>query len=306
MTYSGDLYGISGTTEIYLKRVLAGNSESVRRRLAAALERLGYDVIEEEPALLARRGARGWGMWGGSADVLDYAMTLTIRLKPTGANATRATFDYSIKHPWLSKGDKEILTREAEAITALASVRAADNICGACGTESTGDSRFCRQCGAPMTSDQAELDVLRMSAEARAGHTSLASSAVMAAITTLLTILTLVVIGTGAGGPKLLMLLTIIGILSSSIGFLNLVLMQFGLKRLKNALRLKGEERQSLPLRTATEITKRLEADASHRELAGMSVTEGTTRLLDGPVGQPEERETEPAVRESGKAGEFN
>jgi hypothetical protein len=305
MTYSGDIYGLSGSTEIYLKRVLAGNSESVRKRLTAALERLGYDVIEEEPALLARRGAKGWGMWGGSADVLDYAMTLTIRLKPTGANSTRATFDYNIKHPWLSQGDKEILTREAEAITALASVRAADNICGTCGTESTGDSRFCRQCGAPMTSDQAELDILRMSAEARAGHTSVASSAFLAGITTLLTIIAIVIIGTGAGGAHILKILTAIGVLSGGIGLLNLLVTRFAWKRLNNALRLKGEERQSLPIRTAPEITGS-EADVSHQELAGMSVTEGTTRLLDEPVGHSEERYEAPVVRDDRKAGEFN
>jgi hypothetical protein len=305
MTYSGDIYGLSGSTEIYLKRVLAGNSESVRKRLTAALERLGYDVIEEEPALLARRGAKGWGMWGGSADVLDYAMTLTIRLKPTGANSTRATFDYNIKHPWLSQGDKEILTREAEAITALASVRAADNICGACGTESTGDSRFCRRCGAPMTSDQAELDVLRMSAEARAGHTSVASSAFLAGITTLLTILTLVIIGTGFGGANILKILTAIAVLSGGIGLLNLLVTRFAWKRLNNALRLKIEERQSLPIRTAPEITG-FEADDSPQELAGMSVTEGTTRLLDEPVGHSEERFETPVVRDDRKAVESN
>jgi hypothetical protein len=73
-------YG-SQTTEIYLKRVLAGNVESVRTRLSAALERLGYDVIEEEPALLGRRGAKGWGTWYGSADVLDYAMTHAVCLE---------------------------------------------------------------------------------------------------------------------------------------------------------------------------------------------------------------------------------
>jgi hypothetical protein len=305
MAYSVDSYGLSGSTEIYLKRVLAGNSESVRKRLIAALERLGYDVIEEQPALLARRGAKGWGTWGGSADVLDYAMTLTIRLKPTDANATRATFDYSIKHPWLSKGDKEILTREAEAITALASVRAADNICGACGTESTGDSRFCRKCGAPMTSDQAEVDVLRMSAEARAGHTSVVTSSFMVALTTLLTIVTLLIIGTGAGGAKILKLLTAISVFSGGIGFLNLLVTRFAWKRLNNALRLNDEERQSLPIRTAHEIT-RLEADVSPQELAGMSVTEGTTRLLDGSVGQPEEREAAPVIRDSRKTGEFD
>src|SRR4028118_834093 len=118
-------YG-SQTTEIYLKRVLAGNVESVRSRLGVVLERLGYDLLEEEPALHGRRGARGWGVWYSSADVFDYPMTLFIRLKSAGEHSTHATFDYTIKHPWLSQGEKEVLTREAEAIVALATTRAAE------------------------------------------------------------------------------------------------------------------------------------------------------------------------------------
>jgi hypothetical protein len=302
--HMGDIYG-SQSTEIYLKRVLAGNSESVRKRLSTALERLGYDVIEEEPALLARRGAKGWGIWGGSADVLDYAMTLVIRLKPIGTYATRATFDYTIKHPWLSRGEKEVLTREAEAITALASVRAADNICGACGTESTGDSRFCRQCGAPMTSEQAELDVLRMTAEARAGHTSVVTSAVMLMITILLTLVTFIIIGTGAAGAHWLWALAAIGGVTGGIGFLNLWVTLCAWKRLNSALRAKGEERQALPIRTAPEITQ-VEAEAFPHQLAGMSVTEGTTELLGGLDRQSEEREAAPINRNSRNAGEIN
>ncbi len=44
---SGISYGQN--TEIYLKRVLTGDIECVRLRLAAALERVGYDIVEEEP-----------------------------------------------------------------------------------------------------------------------------------------------------------------------------------------------------------------------------------------------------------------
>lgn len=174
-------YG-SQTTEIYLKRELVGSVESVSARLIAALERLGYDVIEDQPAILGRRGARGWGTWWGSADVLDYSMTLVIRLKPIGDHSTRATFDYKVSHPWLSKGDKEVVSREVEAITALATMRSADKLCAACGTEAMDDSRFCRRCGAPMTAEQTELDVLRMAAETRAGHTSVVTSTIFAAL----------------------------------------------------------------------------------------------------------------------------
>jgi hypothetical protein len=297
MDAGGGVYG-SQNTEIYLKRVLAGNSENVRKRLIAALERLGYDVIEEEPALLARRGARGWGTWGGSADVLDYAMTLVIRLKPVGTHATRATFDYTIKHPWLSRGEKEILTREAEAITALASIHAADNICAACGTESMGDSRFCRQCGAPMTSERAELEVLRMAAQARAGHTSVVTSSVMLMITTILMLVTFITIGAGVFGAKGIGVISALaGTIIGGIGILNLLVTLCAWKRLNRALGSKGEERQSLPIREAREFAA-VEADVTH-QLAGMSVTEGTTKLLDGLSAQREEQGATPINRDS-------
>ncbi len=301
-TEIGGGYG-SQTTEIYLKRVLAGNIESVRTRLSAALERLDYDVIEEEPALLGRRGAKGWGTWYGSADVLDYAMTLVIRLKPIGAYATRATFDYTIRHPWLSGGEKEVLTREAEAIIALASVRAADKICTACGTESTGDSRFCRQCGAPMTSEQAELDVLRMTAEVRAGHTSVVTSAVMLVITNLLMLITPIIIGTGVIGPEDSLVLAIISsVIFIGLGFLNILVTRFAWQRLNRALRSKGEDRQALPIRNAQELAT-VEAAALPSQRSGTSITEGTTELLGM---QGEERDVLPTNRDSRDTGAMN
>lgn len=170
------------TTEHYLRRVLAGDVASVRFRLVNALERLGYDILDDEESVIrGRRAARGWGTSYSSADVLDYPMTLIVKLKAQGEHATRATFDYVVKHPSLSKGEKEILTREAEAISALATVRAVERICLACGTESTDDSRFCRRCGAKMTVETNELEILRMSAEIRAGHTSVVAAFIAAA-----------------------------------------------------------------------------------------------------------------------------
>jgi hypothetical protein len=46
-------------TEHALRSLLNSDIESVRRRLIVALERMGYEVISEEP-LHARRRARGW------------------------------------------------------------------------------------------------------------------------------------------------------------------------------------------------------------------------------------------------------
>lgn len=127
------------TTEHYLRRVLVGDIVSVRLRIVSALERLGYDILDDEESVVrGRRGATGWGAFYSSADVLDYPRTLVIKLKPSGDHATRVTFDYVIKHPSLSKGEKAILTREAEAISSLATARKMEKICPACGTEKHG------------------------------------------------------------------------------------------------------------------------------------------------------------------------
>jgi hypothetical protein len=276
-------YG-SQTTEIYLKRVLAGQIESVRARLGVALERLGYDLLEEEPALHGRRGARGWGIWYSSADVLDYPMTLVIRLKSTGEHSTQATFDYTIKHPWLSKGEKEVLTREAEAIVALATTRAMEKLCTVCGTEATDDSRFCRRCGAPMTSEQAELDVLRMAAETRAGHTSVVTSAVLSLSALLVALIAwLVFIKKGAVTTKgLWVAIGLMGVIS----LFNFLIARFAWQRLNAALASKREETRTLP-RSRVHTLPHAEPAALPQRQAGHSITEGTTELLNTQSREP-------------------
>ena len=171
-TSSFESSGASGTSEHFVVQVLAGDMETVRPRLAAAVERLGYMILDESPAIHARRGARGWATWFSSADILEYPTMLTVRLKSDGPSKTRATFCYGVKHPYMGSADQAILAREAEAIAALASPRPGGAICFGCGTEATEDTRFCRKCGAPMASGAPELEILRMKAEARAGQTS--------------------------------------------------------------------------------------------------------------------------------------
>jgi hypothetical protein len=288
-------YG-SETTEIYLKRVLAGNIESVRARLSVALERLGYDVLEEEPALHGRRAARGWGTWYGSADALDYPMTLVVRFKNAGEHSTHATFDYTIKHPWLTKGDKEVVMREADAIIALATTRAAEKVCAVCGTEATDDSRFCRRCGAPMTSEQTELDVLRMAAEARAGHTSVVTGVILSLTTVAVALATWIVFTVkGSVTMKgLWLMLGLMGVLS----LLNCLAGRFAWKRLNAALASKREEKRTLPgNRVQTLPTAAF--DALPPRPAGQSITEGTTELLNTQT-----REQEPVhLRRGGNTG---
>lgn len=268
----------SETTEIYIKRILPGNIESVRARLAVAMERVGYDVIEEEPALRGRRGEKGWGTWYGSADVMDYATTLVIRFKSMGPHSTRATFDYSIAHQWLQKGEKEVLVREAEAIVALASVRSADKLCMACGTEAVDDSRFCRRCGAPLTSEQAALDVLRMTAESRAAHSSVVTSYIMTAFSSLMlfTIVVLSFVGKGKFGIWVLM--------AGLIELVNLLITRFAWVRLQNALRLRSEP---APGPAVIRELPSAELPALPSAAAGFSVTEGTTELFGAPKREP-------------------
>jgi hypothetical protein len=283
-----DLVDVSGygsqTTEIYLKRQLVGSVESVSARLIAALERLGYDVIEDQPAILGRRGAQGWGTWYGSADVLDYSMTLVVRLKPIGENSTRATFDYKVSCPWLSEGDKEVVSREVEAITALATMRSADKLCAACGTEAMDESRFCRRCGAPMTAEQTELDVLRMAAETSAGHTSVVTSTILSLVSMLIALLAVVTIAVKGS-----LTLKAFWIWMGFLGVISLFNLFFGWcarGRLNNALRNKRAEQRVMP--SDAQTLPGTDTTALPPGRVGMSITDGTTELLN-----PRQREQE-------------
>lgn len=227
------------TTEHYLRRILAGDVASVRERLIGALERLGYDILDDDEMIVrGRREARGWGTSYSSADVLDYPMTLTVRLKQHGEFGTRATFDYVVKHPSITKGEREVLSREAEAISALASVRSRDSVCSSCGTESTDDSKFCRRCGVKLAIEVPELELLRIYAEMRAGYTSVVATFI-AALTSfgitgaalLALIFSGITFGKGIGA------LLVIGMVLS---FLSVVFVGFGWNRSSRALKRGG------------------------------------------------------------------
>lgn len=274
-------------TQHYFRRVLLGDRESVRNRLIAAMERLSYNILDDDDAVVkGRREARGWGTAYSSADVLDYPMTLIVKLKPQGDHATRATFDYVVKHPSLSKGEKEILTREAEAISALANVRLVDKICSACGTESTDDSRFCRRCGTKMTVESMELEVLRMSAEIRAGHTSLVSTFLVSVATFGVTgaaLVWMIVAGTFAKGVGTLVVIGLI------LNLLSIIFVGFCWNRVTRSLR-----RPEMLTEPTAEIDPPLLFPAVSRspQFPLDSVTERTTNLLA-------------VERDPGKTGEF-
>lgn len=266
-------------TEHYLKRILTGNLTSVRQRLSVVLERLDYDFIDDEGEfeIQAKRNARGWAGAYASADVLDYPRTLIIKLKPLSENSTRASFAYIIKHPSLNRGEKDVLTREAETIANLATIRATDKICAVCGAESTDDSRFCRKCGAPMTGDETALEVLRMTAEIRSGHTSVVTGAVIAAATALVTLFALITLmGSGAIGKDIFLLL----ILSITFSVLNVLVIGFGWKRLNNAVKSNNKEQKAVTGKT-TQTFHAAEISALPPQPASFSVTDGTTELLN-------------------------
>ena len=123
---------------------IPGDVEDVRMRLRDALQQLGYRVLGDQP-LYAKRSGQGCA----ALNALDYPTTVTISLKQTNNVAVMATFNYQIKsYVPVTKGDKQTLAREAEAIAALATERLAISACRACGTQVTDESHFCRRCGA--------------------------------------------------------------------------------------------------------------------------------------------------------------
>ncbi len=277
MEFASSTNSTEQTTEIYIKKVLAGNIENVRLQLIGAIETLGYDIVEEEPNFIARCGAKSWGTWYGSADALDYARTLTIRLKSVSGNSTRATFDYSIKHAMLNAGDKNVFAQEAKTIAALSKNQAVEKMCSVCETESTDDSKFCRKCGAPLTGEQAELEVLRLMAETRAAKTSIVSASIAMLISTILLIAIFILNNVELIKPRLFSVLLVLG----GLGILTALISSFfGWNRLKRALEIPESE----PRRISRNIPETLETGEFQQlppRSVPASITEGTTNLLD-------------------------
>lgn len=279
-SYSGMGYDDYPTTEHYLRRVLVGNVEDVRHRLYGVLERLDYDFINEnEFEIVAKRDARGWANAYSSADVLDYPRTLVIKLKPLSESSTHASFAYTIKHPSLQRGEKGVLTREAETIATLATIRAMDRICAVCGMESDNDSRFCRKCGTPMTGDETAIEILRMTAEIRSGYTSVVSATIFVGITALITLAALILLLTG-NIDKGISVISVLLTISMVFGFLNVLFLGFGWNRMRNALKPGSNE----PKNFTRQVVKSLpetETSALPSAPNSFSVTDNTTQLFD-------------------------
>lgn len=264
-------YGSIGSDHT-VSRVMVGEIEALRPRLSAALERLGYQVLGEQP-LQARRGARGGAKWSCSFEPLEYPTKLTVSLKKLNEVATLVTFSYEIKHlSVMSGGDRQTLEREAEAIVALAAQRATVSACAACGTEATDDSRFCRRCGAPLNKELAELEVLRLTAGTRAGHQRIITSLIILLVTLLLSL----ALFWGATAKSIRMAWTLLSI-GGSLAFLLLLWGTWRTHRTLNPAQ--SKETAALTERARTlGATNLLELPPTS---AQPSVTEGTTELLE-------------------------
>lgn len=257
-------------TEHALQSVLDSDVESVRARLIHALEKLDYMVITDEP-LHARRKARGLARYRVAANILDYPIKLTIGLRQISGNATLVTFDYVAEHEGSIsfEGDRRTLTREAEAIIALASAQNA-SACGSCGTKQTSEGRFCRICGQPTIGrEPAELEVLRVAAGARAGQHLVIVGAAWAALSTAAAVAYLI-LGAGAVGLFGVVLLTQV--------VAGMLILFWGIQNLSSALNRNPSHPTTQPIDMPDELVAR---DTPHLPDAPLSVTEGTTTLLD-------------------------
>lgn len=167
---------MSGTTvsDHDLTLAIPGDVGTVRARIVEAVQQLGYKVMGEQP-IYAKRAAKSCARLDCSINVLDYPTTVTISLKQTNDMSVLATFNYEVKsYMRMTKGDRQTLAREAEAVAALTTERHALSACRSCGTQITDESHFCRRCGAPLVLDVPELEVLRLTSGARNSYHNIA------------------------------------------------------------------------------------------------------------------------------------
>lgn len=167
---SADYTSTTTISDHDLTLAIPGELGSVRLRLIDAIQKLGYKVLSDQP-LYARRSSQSAAKSGCSLNVLDYPTALTVSLRQTNEAAVLATFSFEIKsYMRMTKGDRQTLAREAEAIVALATERLALSACRSCGTQVTDESHFCRRCGAPLDLDVPELEVLRLTKRVRGSY----------------------------------------------------------------------------------------------------------------------------------------
>jgi hypothetical protein len=252
--------GVTGETEITL--ALPGDLESVRPRVAAAVERLGYRVTGENP-LQARCKSSGWGIFSNT--IRDYPRRLAVRLKRAGEGSTVAIFEYTIDDNIPPAGWRYTVKREAELIVAVATHSLDSTQCTACGTLYSVESRFCRQCGAPVSIGLLpQTELLRLTSEIEGARLSvILGGSLGAALFAAFIILLL----SGAGVVATIVVATIMAAVTGS-GFF------YGFRRLNRALKpTPSEQAPPLPGLPAPPPLPRLPGQPS--------VSETTTELLE-------------------------
>ncbi|MFN0084621.1 MAG: zinc ribbon domain-containing protein [Blastocatellia bacterium] len=281
MSESGGNYYL---TEHDVVRTMPGEIEEVRERLSEALGQIGFRVLSETP-LQARRTGTESGAAGCSNDILDYPTTLSLGLKSAGAHATRVTFDYVIWNPigHLTKGDRNTLTREAEAVIALANVRGSAQQCGSCGAE-LGGARFCRQCGAPAAaSTPAELDLFHLTAKTNVAYKWTAWGTVFALLAL---VLPAILFFLDQDAPRFAKRVRVISILTGTFGLTGILMLFRGIWWMSRLLNQRIErEGLMMPARRAADAPDTASLPAAAASPAAISsVTEATTDLLQSKV----------------------
>lgn len=277
-----DASGGAYVGEHSIKRVLAGDIESVRHRLAGGLEALGYIVLSENPLQARREQLKDCIR----ADFTEHQRRLAVLLRPSSETATTAVFDFTVVHAGLmTKGDRRTLEREVDAIIALAEAPGATGVCRSCGTENGEGGRFCRLCGAPNEAGApAELEMLRLTAAARGGLQEIVCGLGIALLA-LAAALALILLGR----PKAVNAGWVILIIGQVIGWWMAL---YGMARIHRTLNREPDAK----LYPAVVVPPTLpHARAAALPPAHFSVTEGTTELL-GNI--PREREKVQARRE--------
>jgi hypothetical protein len=270
-----------------LTLAIPGEVATVRLRLVEAIQKVGYKVLGEQP-LYAKRGSQCWASSDCSLNALDYPTTLTVSLKQTNDAAVLATFNYEVKsYVRITKGDRQTLAREAEAIVALAMERSAISACRACGTQVTDESHFCRRCGAPMVLDVPELEVLRLTRNTRGSFHNIVFGMGLLLLTSITFIIVTIIMQGGIYAPLLWT--------AVPLGAYALFLVSQATWTLHRTLNPKTTKNLTTNLQPAFKgsVTTALPP-------AGVSVTEVTTNLLRDP------RAKEPVQRKNPNTAEFD
>jgi hypothetical protein len=213
-------------------------------------------------------------------------------LKQTNDLSVLATFNYEVKsYMRMTKGDRQTLAREAEAIAALATDRLAISSCRACGTKITDESHFCRRCGAPLVLEVPELEVLRLTKGTRGSFHNIVGGMIALLIAAVPIAIVFAVSGVRISGPLLWIAIPLVTYA--------LFLLAQGTTQLHRTLNSKASKNLTLSPqpRLAASVTTALPAPRN------ASITEGTTELL---LPNREVREAEPVRRKDPTTAEID